>query len=103
MFTWFTAFLAGLTVAGASLLGGSGLTYRPDLASWGLDLSNAAYCEKPEIESWSCEPCKRLEAADVRPLKPPQVFDGVVGGYGPAVHWGTRAVVTASNNDFFGV
>lgn len=93
------AVLAGLMSLACSNFVGSRTTYRPDLASLGLDLSNAAYCEASDIEQWTCEPCKRLQAADVIPVSPPHIFDGVVGGFGHVARWGTRAVVTVLNHD----
>merc|ERR1712086_196054 len=74
-------------------LGSNAVPYRPDLASIGLDLSNAAYCERDEIVKWSCPPCKRLQAAGIVPSSTPIVIDGVVGGFGVVKKWGTRAVI----------
>jgi hypothetical protein len=74
-------------------LGSNAVPYRPDLASIGLDLSNAAYCERDDIVNWSCPPCKRLQAAGIVPSSTPIVIDGVVGGFGVVKKWGTRAVI----------
>jgi hypothetical protein len=70
-------------------------SFNATLASIGLDLSNAAYCDKNEIEKWTCKPCLRLAAAGIyTPSGGVRIIDGDVGGFGKVKLFGTRAFVS---------
>jgi len=69
--------------------------YNTTISSIALDLSNAAYCEKDQIESWDCLPCQRALRQGVGTVAVPRVFDGEVGGFGKVQRWGTRGFVGA--------
>jgi len=92
--------LSALLRPASGSLGSPEVAYRADLASIGLDLSNAAYCQLNQITDWSCAPCERLKTRHaVEPIGTPIVIDGVVGGFGVVNDWGTRAVIAALSNN----
>ena len=94
---WLAWAVAVVSYAESSLRGLPGrfrnsdpLSYNATIASLALDLANVAYCEKDSMLDWSCVPCQRLVRAGVTiPAgEHLQVFDGVVGGFGPVQQWG---------------
>ena len=75
------------------------LKYNTSIASIGLDLANAAYCEPAGILDFSCGPCKSAAAQGAELVLPAAVYIGECPGVGPVKSWGTQAYVALLSNE----